>query len=218
MPPARVFRPPHLSSPSNPLLPPTFQPRPSPHQLPANPHNSPIFRQSSEWRGKNSEVTYRAADGSTTQSSPSLSLGSRTFLLESLQPATEYEVCVHGLTRSLATPHAPTRPHARAHTIAAAYDKADHQDNGVRCGRGQTLPPPAAPATGPAGISLGLILGATLTAALLLGLVVALIWYRKCGPGNQARDKRNGAPPDYYTQYQARHPHPPPYRDDEFAC
>ncbi|XP_045107837.1 LOW QUALITY PROTEIN: protein artichoke-like [Portunus trituberculatus] len=176
------------------------------------------------WQATNSsavygfKVTYRAADGSTTQSSPSLSLGSRTFLLESLQPATEYEVCVHGLTRSLATPHAPTRPHARAHTIAAAYDKADHQDNGVRCGRGQTLPPPAAPATGPAGISLGLILGATLTAALLLGLVVALIWYRKCGPGNQARDKRNGAPPDYYTQYQARHPHPPPYRDDEFAC
>ncbi|XP_063844773.1 protein artichoke-like [Scylla paramamosain] len=172
------------------------------------------------WQATNSsavygfKVTYRAADGSATQSSPSLSLASRTFLLEALQPATEYEVCVHGLTRSLATPHAPARPHARAHTVAAAYDKGDqhdhhHQeDNGVRCARGQTLPPPAAPATGTAGISLGLILGATLAAALLLGLVVALIWYRKCGPGHRPRDKRNGAPPDYYTQYQARHPHP----------
>lgn len=72
------------------------------------------------------QVTHRTmGGGGETHSSPTLGLTSRTFQLKDLQPSTEYQVCVHGLTRSLAQPlhQPPPPPHARAHTVAAVYDR-----------------------------------------------------------------------------------------------
>ncbi|KAK8736052.1 hypothetical protein OTU49_005205 [Cherax quadricarinatus] len=143
-------------------------------------------------------------------SSPTLGLASRTFLLQELQPSTEYQVCVHGLTKSLGP--------ARAHTVDAYYNR--EQEEGARCSRSQTLPLPASPATGTSGGRVGLILGATVAATLLLGVLVALIWYRRCRSGDDRDDQEptkrpNGVPPDYYSHYKAR---PRLHEEEEFAC
>ncbi|KAK3849967.1 hypothetical protein Pcinc_043303 [Petrolisthes cinctipes] len=177
------------------------------------------------WQATNSsavygfKVTHRAVGGDETQSSPTLGLTSRTFQLKDLHSSTEYQVCVHGLTRSLAQPLHQPPPHARAHTVAAVYDREQEEEDGVRCGRGYTLRPPAAPATGTAGGKLGLILGATLAAALLLGFLVALIWYLRCRSRRRGGEKRaNGVPPDYYSHYKVRPSNHHHQEDDDFAC
>ncbi|XP_066967259.1 chaoptin-like [Macrobrachium rosenbergii] len=146
----------------------------------------------------------------TVHSSPTIGLSSRSYLLEELQPSTEYQICVHGLTKSIGL--------ARSHTVASASD--EQQGDGARCTRGHTLSIPPAPATGTSGGRVGIILGIILAVALLLGIVVAVVWYRVCrsqgGRGQGSTKRANGAPPDYYSHFQGRHPHH--QDDDEFAC
>ncbi|XP_068228417.1 protein artichoke-like [Palaemon carinicauda] len=146
----------------------------------------------------------------TVQSSPTIGLSSRSYLLEDLQPSTEYQICVHGLMKSIGL--------ARSHTVAPASE--EQKEEGARCTRGHTLSIPPAPATGTSGGRVGIILGIILAVALLLGIVIAVVWYRVCrtqsGRGQGSVKRANGAPPDYYSHYQGHHPHQ--QDDDEFAC
>ncbi|XP_071549839.1 uncharacterized protein [Panulirus ornatus] len=169
------------------------------------------------WQATNSsavygfKVTYQSAEEEAElSSSPTLGLTSRTYLLEDLLPSTQYQVCVHGLTKSLSR-------RARAHTRTAAHQ--DHQEKGALCSEGQTLPLPASSATSTAGGRLWLILGATLAVALLLGVIVALVWYRRCRAGvdHEPTKRPNGVPPDYYSHYHGRPSHPH-HDEEEFAC
>ncbi|KAK7085438.1 hypothetical protein SK128_027135 [Halocaridina rubra] len=184
------------------------------------------------WQAMNSsavygfKVTYQALDEEensgikeerhleSIQTSPTLALSSRTYILEELRPSTEYQVCVHGLTKSIGL--------ARAHTLAPIYNI--QQAEGARCTRGQTLAVPPSPATGTFGGRVGLILGITLAVALLLGVIITIVWYRVCRGqtlrGQEQMKRPNGAPPDYYSHFQGRRSNvdDDDDDDDEFAC
>lgn len=68
------------------------------------------------------QVSYKAiGEDNTPQdviTSPTLGLGSREYLLEDLEPSTEYQVCVHGMAKSLGLVH----PHTVGPTAESLRD------------------------------------------------------------------------------------------------
>ncbi|CAL4183010.1 unnamed protein product, partial [Meganyctiphanes norvegica] len=155
----------------------------------------------------------------SVSSTPTLGLDARTFRLEKLEPSTEYQVCVHGLAKSL-TSH--------SHTLSEDHvDNAPKQHNeALRCSRGRTLTYPPAASTGAATSNVGIILGVVLAVVLVAGIVGALLWYRLCRAKNNDHENNkqsNGCPPDFYTSTQYSHSSSSystrNYRDkEEFAC
>ncbi|CAL4075549.1 unnamed protein product, partial [Meganyctiphanes norvegica] len=152
----------------------------------------------------------------SVSATPTLGLAARTFRLEELEPSTEYQVCVHGLAKSLTS-----------HALTLSDDhvgEAPKQNEALRCSHGRTLSTPAAASTGVATSNMGIILGVVLAVALVGGIIGALLWYSLCRAKSDKPTKQpNGCPPDYYTSTQYTHSSKSyqkrQYREDEeFAC
>ncbi|XP_037785286.1 protein artichoke-like [Penaeus monodon] len=158
-------------------------------------------------------VSYKAiGEDNTPQdviTSPTLGLGSREYLLEDLEPSTEYQVCVHGMAKSLGLVH--------PHTVGPTAESLRDNDEGSRCIRGRTMWPASAIV---AVERVGTVLGALIATAVLVGIFVMFVRYRVCRRAGEKGTvghgvKPNGAPPDYYSHH---HHFPKVHRDDEFAC